>query len=85
MPEDDSCCAPSRPGGASSVDDHPVTGGGTHTVAQCPVSAQTFAIGDSHGDGKPGDGERPVHAVSVSAFSIDATSGFRTLALEVAR
>jgi formylglycine-generating enzyme required for sulfatase activity len=31
-------------------------------------------MGDAKGDGQPADGEGPVHAVSVSAFSIDATS-----------
>jgi formylglycine-generating enzyme required for sulfatase activity len=31
-------------------------------------------MGDSAGDGNPGDGETPVHRVTVSAFSIDATS-----------
>ncbi|HEU4997789.1 MAG TPA: formylglycine-generating enzyme family protein [Lapillicoccus sp.] len=43
-------------------------------MAQCPVPAQTFAMGDAQGDGNPGDGERPVREVAVSAFSIDATS-----------
>jgi formylglycine-generating enzyme required for sulfatase activity len=33
-----------------------------------------FGIGDAQGDGKPGDGEGPVHDVAVGAFSIDATS-----------
>ena len=51
-----------------------MTGTGRHTVAQCAVPAQTFAMGDAQGDGKPGDGEGPVHDVTVSAFSIDATS-----------
>jgi formylglycine-generating enzyme required for sulfatase activity len=31
-------------------------------------------MGDAQGDGNPGDGEGPVHDVSVSGFSIDATS-----------
>jgi formylglycine-generating enzyme required for sulfatase activity len=31
-------------------------------------------MGDAHDDGKQGDGESPVHPVSLSAFEIDATS-----------
>jgi formylglycine-generating enzyme required for sulfatase activity len=31
-------------------------------------------MGDAQGDGKPSDGERPVHPVELPAFSIDATS-----------
>lgn len=31
-------------------------------------------MGDHHGDGHPGDGESPVHPVTISAFRIDATS-----------
>jgi formylglycine-generating enzyme required for sulfatase activity len=31
-------------------------------------------MGDNHGDAKWGDGETPVHPVSISAFSIDVTS-----------
>jgi formylglycine-generating enzyme required for sulfatase activity len=31
-------------------------------------------MGDATGDGNPGDGERPVHAVVVAPFRIDATS-----------
>jgi formylglycine-generating enzyme len=31
-------------------------------------------MGDSSGDGNPGDGETPVHPVDVSAFDIDATA-----------
>ncbi len=31
-------------------------------------------MGDATGDGNPGDGEGPVHEVSLSSFSIDVTS-----------
>ena len=31
-------------------------------------------MGDHHGDGHPGDGETPVHAVTLAAFDIDATT-----------
>ncbi|WP_239082500.1 formylglycine-generating enzyme family protein [Actinoplanes teichomyceticus] len=37
------------------------------------VPAQVFRMGDAHGDGRPADGERPVHPVRVHAFTIDAT------------
>ena len=52
------------------------TGTGTvrHTVPQCAVPAQVFAMGDAQGDGNWGDGEVPVHEVAVAAYSIDATS-----------
>nr|WP_255414257.1 formylglycine-generating enzyme family protein [Cellulomonas sp. PhB143] len=39
-----------------------------------PVPAQTFRMGDAHGDGRWPDGEGPVHEVALDAFSIDATS-----------
>ncbi|WP_414693621.1 MULTISPECIES: formylglycine-generating enzyme family protein [unclassified Plantibacter] len=45
-----------------------------HTIEQAQVPAQTFRMGDATGDGQPTDGEAPVHAVSVDAFSIDTTS-----------
>ncbi len=31
-------------------------------------------MGDHHGDGHPGDGETPIHTVTLAAFDIDATS-----------
>lgn len=45
-----------------------------HRISQAIVPTQTFEMGDSFGDGRWGDGETPVHAVSVSEFSIDTTS-----------
>ncbi|MEU9242725.1 formylglycine-generating enzyme family protein [Streptomyces sp. NPDC048385] len=45
-----------------------------HTIPQARVPAQTFRMGDTHGDGKPADGETPVHAVSLTAFDIDTTT-----------
>lgn len=45
-----------------------------HTVRQASIPAQTFLMGDGHGDGKWGDGETPVHPVAVTAFDIDTTS-----------
>ena len=47
---------------------------GIHSIEQCLVPRQTFAMGDHQGDGRRSDGETPVHPVSVSAFSIDATA-----------
>ena len=38
------------------------------------MPAQTFAMGDSSGDGRRGDGESPAHAVTVAAFEVDATT-----------
>ena len=48
--------------------------GGRHTIEQCVIPAGVFWMGDAQADGKPGDGERPVHQVEQPAFSIDATS-----------
>lgn len=45
-----------------------------HAVPQVDVPGGTFARGDAHGDGHPGDGETPVHEVTVSGFSLDATT-----------
>ncbi|PZE32865.1 formylglycine-generating enzyme family protein [Curtobacterium sp. MCSS17_006] len=45
-----------------------------HVVEQARVPGQTFLMGDGLGDGTWGDGETPVHPVTVSAFEIDATS-----------
>ena len=47
---------------------------GRHGVEQVTVPAGIFAMGDDRGDGHPGDGERPVHPVDLSAFTIDATT-----------
>ncbi|OIH94624.1 sulfatase modifying factor 1 (C-alpha-formyglycine- generating enzyme 1) [Curtobacterium sp. MCBA15_001] len=47
---------------------------GGHAVEQVRVPAQTFLMGDAHGDGRWGDGETPVHAVALDAFDVDATS-----------
>ena len=47
---------------------------GSHTISQAKIPAQTFAMGDHHGDGLPVDGETPVHQVHVDAFSIDITA-----------
>jgi formylglycine-generating enzyme len=69
------CCTPRfsdtpHPQPSSNV----AAAGGRHTIEQCRIPAGVFSMGDAQGDGKRGDGERPVHRVELPAFSIDATS-----------
>lgn len=45
-----------------------------HSIPQALVPVGRFLMGDSTGNGNPGDGETPVHEVSVSEFSIDVTT-----------
>lgn len=70
-------CAPAptgRPAGAAEENAAPaVSGGGVHTLEQVGIPAGSFMMGDSSGDGNPGDGEVPLHRVSLEGFSIDAT------------
>lgn len=72
------CGAPARSALLSIGErsDRPSTqkGGGTHTLEQASIPAGTFEMGDSSGDRNAADGEVPLHPVSLSAFSIDATS-----------
>ena len=72
------CCSPSLGGGAARTPpDSPAPragAAGVHGIEQVTVPAGTFLMGDQHGDGHPGDGETPVHAVTLGAFDIDATS-----------
>ncbi|MDP3967778.1 MAG: formylglycine-generating enzyme family protein [Nocardioides sp.] len=44
------------------------------TRGQVPVPAGTFAMGDAFGEGYAGDGERPVHDVTLPAYLVDATT-----------
>lgn len=44
------------------------------TRGQVLVAGGSFAMGDHAGDGDPGDGERPVHRVTLTSFYIDATT-----------
>ncbi|MDZ8276626.1 formylglycine-generating enzyme family protein [Microbacterium aquimaris] len=73
-------CAPGRTGFVTLETSRPPTGGelrpdtGAHAVEQVKIPSGTFAMGDSSGDRNPGDGEVPVHQVTLDAFSIDATS-----------
>ncbi|WP_188434710.1 formylglycine-generating enzyme family protein [Microbacterium murale] len=47
---------------------------GTHRIEQVVIPAGTFVMGDSSGDRNVADGEVPRHPVSLSTFSIDATT-----------
>ena len=77
-----SCCSPtftpgdlSAPGsGAVVASAEAGAGASIHSIEQVSVPTQTYRMGDHHGDGHPGDGGTPVHPVTLSPFSIDATS-----------
>jgi sulfatase modifying factor 1 len=75
------CCSPSAGRDPAPVRAGQVPGGGHHPIEQAAVPAQSFAMGDHHGDGARPDGETPVHAVRLSAFAVDVTpvtvAGFR--------
>lgn len=74
------CCAPPERVATNAPVAEPArsiiaTGGPpAHRIEQAHVPAGTFLLGDAQGDGRPGDGEAPVHPVSISAFDIDATT-----------
>jgi formylglycine-generating enzyme required for sulfatase activity len=68
------CCVPSR---SAAIPTRP-TGSrqgarGTHLVEQAEIPGGSFLMGDALGDGYRADGERPVHRVKLSPFSIDTT------------
>jgi sulfatase modifying factor 1 len=46
----------------------------THGIEQTIVPTGSFSMGDHFGDGRPEDGEQPVHSVEVSSFLIDVTA-----------
>lgn len=48
--------------------------GSRHDIKQAIVPAGTFIMGDSSGDRNHGDGEVPLHEVSLDSFEIDVTS-----------
>lgn len=89
-PEQESCCAPARADGVSDPSRAPrlrdpdssrvlpmvgqARASLDHVIEQVTVPAGTFSMGDAHRDGKPFDGELPVHHVRLEGFSIDATS-----------
>jgi sulfatase modifying factor 1 len=72
---DTGCCTPhrDRPAAPPPPQRTPRQGG-NHGIAQCHIPAGSFWMGDAHGDGKPGDGEQPVHRVDLDAYCIDATT-----------
>lgn len=86
MDDTGSCCSPRREHTAGAQPGHtdrvaalglpavPPAGRPRHGVEQVDVPGGTFAMGDAFGDGYPGDGEGPVHEVTVSPYRIDATS-----------
>jgi len=43
-------------------------------TGQRPIPGGTFAMGDAFGEGRPEDGERPVHRVTLPGFHMDATA-----------
>jgi sulfatase modifying factor 1 len=73
VPHDDGCCTPSRPPSAPRIAETTPTSG-SHSIEQAIIPAGVFRMGDSTGDGNPGDGETPVHDVFLPEFEIDATS-----------
>jgi formylglycine-generating enzyme len=66
------CCTPER--GATAAAAAPVGARGEHGIEQVRLPGGVFRMGDSAGDGNPGDGELPVHDVEVASFAIDATA-----------
>lgn len=72
--EHPACCAPSRPDAGISSPPPVPSQHGQHGVEQVALDGGDFLMGDSYGDGNPGDGETPLHRVQLTEFSIDATS-----------
>lgn len=66
-----SCCAPTAGRSAPAATAPAPSSGKRSTRGQVRIPAETFWMGDSHGDGDPADGERPVHAVHLSSYLID--------------
>ncbi|MCP3424044.1 formylglycine-generating enzyme family protein [Nocardioides pinisoli] len=66
-----SCCAPTAGRSAPAATAPAHSSGKRSTRGQVRIPAGTFWMGDSHGDGDPADGERPVHAVRLSSYLID--------------
>src|SRR4051812_3603101 len=72
------CCAPGdeRHGAPDDVDrrtalDAVPVGGGEHPDTFADIPAATFRMGDSSAWAYPGDGEGPVHDVTLDAFRLD--------------
>jgi len=65
--------APAAQRGAAATRSAP-SGQTRHSIDQVSVPGQAFLMGDSTGNGNPGDGETPVHVVWVDPFQLDATT-----------
>jgi sulfatase modifying factor 1 len=61
--------APARPAAPAGL----LLAAGTHRVPQARIPAGRFLMGDSFDEGRPADGELPVHPVRLDSFSIDTT------------
>ncbi len=67
------CCTPSPPAGAAPARSGVPRTRGRHHAEEVTIPGGTFVMGDQHGDGRPEDGETPVHEVLLPEFRIDAT------------
>jgi formylglycine-generating enzyme len=76
QPHPPACCAPvvppgsTRPRRGTPLRERSATG----TRGQLRIPGGRFAMGDSHDEGYPADGETPVHEVELPDFLIDATT-----------
>jgi formylglycine-generating enzyme len=68
------CCTPSRLVPADVRTATLLSDRGQHPIEQVALPGGAFLMGDANSDGYSADGERPVHEVRISPFSIDATS-----------
>src|SRR5690242_18501574 len=71
---DGACCAPGyrrHDGAAAPASDAVTAGAGNHPATLVDIAAATFRMGDESVWAYPGDGEGPVHDVTVDAFAID--------------
>jgi sulfatase modifying factor 1 len=71
-PAEHSCCAPSLPRPATAAATRHQTGGPAPDLLA--LAGGTFAMGDPFGEGYPGDGETPVHDVTLAPYAIGATT-----------
>lgn len=67
------CCTPAPGRGAPPARPLRLTALRPEPADDREIPAGTFEMGDPFDEGYPDDGERPVHAVEMSAFRIDAT------------
>jgi formylglycine-generating enzyme required for sulfatase activity len=67
------CAAPARGAEPLNRESRPRSTG-SHRIADALIPAGRFLMGDAHGDGFAGDGEQPVHPVTLPAYRIDITA-----------